>query len=419
MNGAPALWIGGRLLRAGEPLFAIAELGLNHGGDPDRALALVDAAAAAGASAVKLQTFRAERLVAPGCPAPAHVAAASLEAFFRRFELDAAAHRAVVERARRAGLACLSTPFDEEAVDLLVRLGMDALKIASGDITHHRLIARAARTGLPLIVSTGMSTAADVAAALDVAYTAGARGRVALLHCVSCYPVPDGHDNLAAIATLARTFGVPVGLSDHGGEPLAAALTVALGGSLWERHLVATTGDGGVDAAVSSTPEEFAARLALAERARRALGHGRKECLGVEAVNVAASRRGLYAARALAAGERLGEADLVCLRPVAGLPADRWGAVAGRRLARPVAAGAPLVEADLAAEPGETPSGWTVCGREPSSGNATAPTTGAGARARARPPGEAREGVSGAAFAAPAECRQPPSEASCRSSTSS
>lgn len=419
MSGAPGLWIGGRLLRAGEPLFAIAELGLNHGGDPGRALALVDAAAAAGASAVKLQTFRAGRLVAPGCPAPAHVAAASLEAFFRRFELDEAAHRAVAERARRAGLACLSTAFDEEAVDLLVRLGMDAIKIASGDVTHHRLIARAARTGLPLVVSTGMSTAAEVAAALDVAYAAGARGRVALLHCVSCYPVPEGHDNLAAIATLARRFAVPVGLSDHGGEMLAAALTVALGGSIWERHLVAAAGDGGVDAAVSSTPEEFAARLVLAERARRALGHGRKECLGVEAINVAASRRGLYAARSLAAGERLGEADITCLRPAAGLPADRWVAVVGRRLARPVAAGAPLVEADLAAEPDTPPAGWIACGEELVSGPTPARVKRRPARPGGPPAHEGSRGPSAAASAAPAAGPQVPPEASCRSSTSS
>lgn len=415
MSGCPGLWIGGRLLEAGEPLFAIAELGLNHGGDPERALALVDAAAAAGASAVKLQTFRAERLVAPGCPAPAHVAAASLEAFFRRFELDAAAHRAVAERARRVGLACLSTPFDEDAVDLLVRLGMDALKIASGDITHHRLIARAAQTGLPLVVSTGMSTAAEVAAALDVAYAAGARGRVALLHCVSCYPVPEGHDNLAAIATLARTFGVPVGLSDHGGEPLAAALTVALGGSIWERHLVAAAGDGGVDAAVSSTPEQFASRVALAERARRALGHGRKECLDVEAVNVTASRRGLYATRSLAAGERLREQDVACLRPAAGLPANRWAAVAGRRLARAVAAGAPLVEADLAAEPDETVAGRSTGGEVPSGGRTSARMTGGETRTGAPFASERRGGVAGTASAAPAVCRRVLREAPCPS----
>jgi sialic acid synthase SpsE len=419
MNGAPGLLIGGRTVRAGEPLFAIAELGLNHGGDPARALALVDAAARAGASAVKLQTFRADRLVAPGCPAPAHVAAQSLCEFFRQFELDAAAHRAVIDRARRAGLACLSTPFDEHAVDLLVDLGVDALKIASGDITHHRLIARAARTGLPLVVSTGMSTAAEVAAALDVAYQAGARGRVALLHCVSCYPVPAGHDNLGAVATLARTFGVPVGLSDHGVEPLAAALTVALGGCIWERHLVAAPGEGGVDAAVSSPPDEFAARLALAERARSTIGHGRKACLAVEAVNVAASRRGLYAARALAAGERLDEDNVVCLRPVAGLPADCWPAVAGRRLARPVAAGAPLAATDLAAEQEETPAGWTAGEDAPSSGETPARMTCGEARAGGPPAREGRGGVSNAASAAPAAGRHVPREASCPSSTSS
>ena len=415
MSGVPELWIGGRRVGAGQPLFAVAELGLNHGGDPGRALALVDAAVTAGASAVKLQTFRADHLVAPGCPAPAHVAAASLTEFFATFELDAAAHRAVAQRAREAGLAWLSTPFDRDAVDLLVDLGADALKIASGDITHYRLIARAARAGLPLILSTGMSSAAEVAAALDVAYQAGARGRVALLHCVSCYPVPAGRDNLGAVAALARTFGVPVGLSDHGEEPLAAALTVALGGSLWERHLVAGPGDGGVDAAVSSTPEDFAARLALAERARRAIGHGRKECLDVEAVNVAASRRGLYAARALEAGERLDEENVACLRPAAGLSADRWPDVVGRRLARSVAAGAPLVEADLAAWPDGPSAAREAHGDAPSEEAAAlraardAAQTG---RALAAPEGPG--GRSSGASSARVLQRKAASEASCR-----
>lgn len=338
--------IGGREVAAGHPLFVIAELGLNHGGRLEAALDLVDAAATAGAAAVKLQTLRAERLVAPSCPPPQHVAATSLVDFFRPFELDEAAHHAVAARTRARGLAFISTPFDEEAVDLLERVGCDAFKIASGDITHLRLIDRVARTGRPLIVSTGMAEIEEVAETLECARAAGAV-ELALLHCVSAYPVPAGHENLAAIATLARTFGVPVGLSDHGTDPLAPVITVALGGSIYERHLIAGDDAEAVDAAVSSTPDDLARAIGLADRARRAIGDGRKTCLPVEEPNRVASRRGLYAGRALAAGDVLAAADVVALRPLTSLDARHWRAVVGRRVIRAVAAGAPLQASDL------------------------------------------------------------------------
>lgn len=330
--------IGGRRIGPGEPLFVIAELGLNHGGSLDTALALVDAAASAGASAIKLQTIVADDLVAEHCPAPGHVAAASLRDFFRQFELDEPAHVAIAGRARSHGLAVMSTPFSEDAVDMLDRIGCDALKIASGDITHRRLIERAARTGLPLVVSTGMSNLAEVAEALTWARQAGA-SHVALLHCVSAYPVPSGSENLGAIAELARVFQVPVGLSDHTTEPLAAPLSVALGASLYERHFVLDTGSAGVDAAVSATPADMARIIGAASLARKALGAGRKVCLPVEAVNVLASRRSLYALRTLAKGEVVGEDAITALRPASGIDASRWPELVGVRLTREVRAG--------------------------------------------------------------------------------
>ena len=233
------LTIGRHHVGRGEPLFVIAEIGLNHGGSVDRALALVDAAAAAGASAVKLQTIVAAELVAPACPAPAHVQAASLREFFAAFELDEAAHHAIAARARAHGLALIATPLSEGAVDLLERVGVDAYKIASGDLTWTRLIDRCAHTGKPLILSTGMATIAEVAHGLAHAQLGGAAS-VALLHCVSAYPVPHGSENLRAIATLAEAFSMPVGLSDHGADTSAVPIAVALGASLYERHLVLT-----------------------------------------------------------------------------------------------------------------------------------------------------------------------------------
>ncbi len=278
-----SLEIGQRRVGAGHPLFVIAEIGLNHGGSPDRALALVDAAAAAGASAVKLQTLFASELVAAACPAPAHVQSDSLRDFFSTFELDEAAHRAIAQRAHRHGLAFLATPFSLRAVALLERVGVDAYKIASGDLTWDGLIERAAATGRPLVISTGMAALAEASHALGVARRGGA-AQVALLHCVSAYPVPRGSENLRAIRTLASTLEVPVGLSDHGEDTFAVPMAVALGASIYERHLVLAHDDGSIDGAVSSTREELARTIQDAARAAAALGSGEKICLPAEAV---------------------------------------------------------------------------------------------------------------------------------------
>jgi sialic acid synthase SpsE len=316
---------------------------------------MVDAAARARVSAVKLQTLDAHLLVAPSCPAPMHVEAASLADFFSRFELDVDAHRLVAARAHQHGLAFLSTPFHEGAVRLLCEVGCDALKIASGDLTHLRLIETAATTGLPLIISTGLSSIDEVALALACARDSGARD-VALLHCVSAYPTPRDSANLAAIATLAARLQVPVGLSDHGADALAPALTLALGGSIYERHFVARFEDDAVDRAVSSCAEEFADIVSLAARVQALLGHGRKECLPAEAGNLTASRRGVYACRDLAAGTLLGEADLQMLRPLSEVPAQRWRELLGRRLREPVAAGAAIPATALEPPIGEPTS---------------------------------------------------------------
>src|SRR5687768_1242833 len=186
--------IGRRAIGPDARVFAVAELGLNHGGDLQQAIALVDAAAHAGASAIKLQTLCADRLVAPSCPPPAHVNVSSLREFFSTFELDADAHRAVVTRAREHGLAVLSTPFSEDVLPMLEELDIDAYKIASGDLTYDGLIAAVAATGKPLVLSTGMSTLAEVIRAVHVARRAGAEG-IAVLHCVSAYPTPPGSEN--------------------------------------------------------------------------------------------------------------------------------------------------------------------------------------------------------------------------------
>jgi sialic acid synthase SpsE len=341
------LEIGSRRVGPGQPLFAIAEIGLNHGGSLADALAMVKAAAAAGASAVKLQTLRAEALVAPTCPAPAHVSAGSMVEFFRSFELNESAHAAVAREARRCGLAFLSTPFDLTAVDMLERVGCDAYKIASGDITHTTLIERVARTGKPIIISTGMSDPEDIATALATVRLNGG-GPVALLHCVSSYPVPDDSQNLQAIAALAERFGVVVGLSDHSTDPSAVVVAVALGASIYEKHFM-LQGQDAIDAPVSVTPAEFARLVRAASKAKLALGDGRKLCLAAESRNVVPSRRSVYAARDLKAGEVIGEQDMVMLRPAIGLEPRYSRDLVGRCTVRDIRAGTPFYPGDLEA----------------------------------------------------------------------
>ena len=341
--------IGRHPIADGARLFVIAEIGLNHGGSLDRALALVSAAAAAGAQAVKLQTIDAARLVSPACPPPAHVAAASLVEFFRQFELDEAAHRAVADLAHGLGMALLASPFSLEAVDMLERVGVDGYKIASGDLTYDDLIRRCARTRKPLVLSTGMATLAETAGAISQASSAGAAD-LAVLHCVSAYPVPSGSENLAAVDTLRRAFDRPVGLSDHGRNPWDVAIAVAFGASLYERHLVLDHDAAAVDREVSSTPGELADAIEMAEKARRSLGSGNIECGAAEAPNLVASRRSLHATRSLEAGRIVTLDDIAVLRPATGLPPDRLWDLVGMRLTRDVTAGAPFLERDLRME---------------------------------------------------------------------
>lgn len=338
---AATIRIAGREIGEGRPLFAIAEIGLNHSGHLDRALQMVDCAADAGASAVKLQTIDASALVAPACPAPAHVTASSLSDFFATFELDEAAHRAVAARARARGLAFMSTPFSLESVDLLTRVGVDAFKVASGDLTWDALIEKVARSGKPLVISTGMATLDEVAHALATARAAGAT-QIALLHCVSAYPNPRGAENLRAVQTLAEAFRVPVGLSDHGDDTFAVPVAVALGASVYERHFMLDGDTDAIDGPVSSTPAAFAALVASAARTAAALGTGEKRCEPAEAPNLVPSRRALYARRLLPVGTIIAEADLIALRPGDGIPANRIHDVVGCRVISDVPAGAPL-----------------------------------------------------------------------------
>lgn len=350
----PSITIGGRAVSSSAPLFVAAEIGMNHGGSIDQALALVDAAAETGADAITLQTFQAAQLASPTAPSPAHFTGQgtdTLVEYIQRYELDEPAHAKIVARARQRGLSVVATPFSLDGVDMLERVGIDAFKIASGDLTWDQLITRAANTRKPMVIATGMASLDEVAHAVDRAHAGGAM-QVALLHTVSAHPVPPSSENLRAIRTLADRFDLPVGLSDHAEDTFALPMAMALGAAIYERHLVLPDDLDAVDIAVSSLPDELAEAINRARRARLALGTGEKVCLEVEMMNRHINRRALCAARDLEPGMSLRRMDLVALRPANGIPPSRLDEVVGRRLLRPVDLGHPIREQDL--EPAET-----------------------------------------------------------------
>ncbi|WP_396623545.1 N-acetylneuraminate synthase family protein [Luteitalea sp.] len=337
--------IAGQSIAPGGPMRVIAEIGLNHNGDADLAHRLVDACADAGAWAMKLQVFDADELLVADAPAPAHVRAESLRAFFRQFQLNADAYAAIVSHARDRGLAVIATAFDSLSVGMLDRLGIDAFKVASGDLTHVMLIEHLARTGRPLVLSTGMSEEGDVWNAVDWAVGSGARA-LALLHCVSSYPTPDAQQNLRVVRTLAEEYKLPVGLSDHGMGGDAALLAYAQGATLYERH-VHLPGTDAIDAPVSSDPAELRDIVQRLARAHAAMGEGRRTPMPAETPNIVPSRRGLYARRAIAAGERIEAADVAALRPLGALGAEYARALIGSRAPRAIAAGEAFEPGDL------------------------------------------------------------------------
>lgn len=341
--------IGGREVSSRAPLFVSAEIGMNHGGSTDQALRLVELAAETGVDAVTLQTIDAAQLASPTAPTSGNLPQGSLIDFFQRHQLDEPAHVKIVACARKHGLKVVATPYSLDGVDLLERVGVDAYKIASGDLTWDQLIVRASETGKPIVMATGMATIDEISHAVSVARAAGAR-QLALLHAVSAHPVPPGSENLLAIRTLAERFQMPVGLADHSEDTFAVPMAMALGASLYERHLVLPDDLDAVDIAVSSLPDELAEAINVARRARAALGHGEKVCLEVEMMNRHIHRRALCAARELEPGMVLRRMDLVALRPANGLSPSRLDAIIGRRLVRSLDLGQPVREQDL--EPG-------------------------------------------------------------------
>lgn len=353
--------------------YVIAEAGVNHGGDADVAARLVDAAADAGADAVKFQTFRADDLVTPSAPAAAYqrasAGATTQREMLAALELAPEIHETLAARAAARGIDFLSTPFDLGSLRLLTeRLGMRTIKVGSGDLTNAPLLLAAARAADRLIVSTGMATLDEVREAVGVvafgfagddapsrrAFAEAARSaagreavaaRLTLLHCTSAYPAPAAEANLRAMATLREACGCAVGYSDHTLGTHVAVAAVALGATVIEKHLTLDRASRGPDHAASLEPTEFAAMVRAIREVGAALGSGDKAPTASERDTAAVARRSLVAARAIRAGATIGHEDVAVKRPGTGrTPMDAFDVV-GRAATRDHAPDDPLEDA--------------------------------------------------------------------------
>ena len=336
---------------AGEPTLILAEAGVNHDGELDRARALVRAAAEAGADAVKFQTFSADRLVTPAAPQAGYQVrgegeASTQHAMLKRLELSPGDHEALARQCVEVDLVFLSSPFDEASADLLDELGVPAFKLGSGELTNPPLLRHVARKGRPMILSTGMADLGEVEAALIAVRRAG-DPPVVLLHCVSCYPAHPAEVNLRAMETLRDAFGVPVGDSDHTLGHEAALAAVALGACVVEKHFTVDCTLPGPDHQASIEPVELAALVASIRQVEMTLGHGRKVPLPREAEIAAVARKSLVAARDVLAGEVLDDAAVAILRPGTGLAPAARESVIGRAAAVDIPSGTPLTRGML------------------------------------------------------------------------
>jgi N-acetylneuraminate synthase/N,N'-diacetyllegionaminate synthase len=342
--------IGGRRIGDGVRPLVIAEIGVNHDGDVERAERLIDAAADAGADAAKLQTFRADRLALPEAAQAEYqrerASAASQLDMLRSLELPSEALAGLRDRALDRGLLFLSSPFDVESAELLIELGVPAIKIGSGDLTNLFLLRAVADRRIPVLLSTGMATLEEVDRAVEDLRSHGDPALV-LLQCVSTYPATPEMIDLRAMRTMAERYGVPVGYSDHTMGIGAAVAATALGAAVIEKHLTLDRTLPGPDHAASLEPIDFRAMVDAIREAHDALGSGEKAPRPEEDDVRAVARRSIVIARRVPTGELLTSDDLTALRPESGLSPLLLDSVLGRAAARDLLPGRLLRPDDL------------------------------------------------------------------------
>lgn len=341
----PFVEIAGRRIGRDYEPYVICELSGNHNGSLDRALELMDAAAATGADAIKIQSYTADTITI-NHNGPGFVHDGGLWDGKHLYDLYVEAqtpfewHPVLFERARKLGVTLFSTPFDESAADLLADLDAPAYKIASFEAIDLPLIAHVARKGKPMIISTGMANLGEISEAVRTARENGC-DQLVLLHCVSSYPAPDEDSNVRTVPHLGEAFGVVSGLSDHTFGSAVSVASIALGGSVIEKHFTLRRADGGPDAGFSLEPEEFSALVSDCKRAWRSLGHVSYDLCGSEAAS-RTFRRSLYVVADVAEGEEISSVNVRSIRPGFGLAPKHLHDVIGRRASRALKRGEPL-----------------------------------------------------------------------------
>ncbi len=342
--------IAGRPIGPDYPPYVIAELSANHNGKLDTALHIIDAAHKAGASAVKLQTYKPDTITLNSssedfCIRGGVWDGRNLYELYEEAHMPWEWHQPLFEHARQLGITIFSTPFDNTAVDLLEDLNAPAYKIASFEAVDLPLIRYVARTGKPMIISTGMADAQEIQEAIDAARSGGCK-ELAILHCVSGYPAPAADYKLRTIPDMISRFGLVTGLSDHTLDNATAVASVALGASIIEKHFTLDRSGGGPDDSFSLEPADMAALCRDSHTAWSALGvadYGRSSS---EQGNVK-FRRSLYFTRDLLAGELIGPDDVKSVRPGFGLPPKYMDQILGQKLRRDVQEATPVLPCDL------------------------------------------------------------------------
>lgn len=323
-------------------VFIIAEAGVNHNGSLSLAKKMIDAAADAGADAIKFQTFDAGRLVSKNAAKAEYQKKTtspheSQYEMLRRLQLSTRDHSELIAYSKKKGVIFLSSPFDEKSADLLEKLGVNQFKIPSGEITNIPFLSHVAKKMKPIILSTGMSTLGDIEEALDIIYSTGNR-HVQLLHCVTEYPAPCREINLRAMMTMKNAFDIPVGYSDHAlGNEIAIA-AVALGAEIIEKHFTLDKNMDGPDHKASLEPEEFKEMVAAIRNVEMAMGDGIKKPAPCEIKNMAIARKSVVAARPIKKNEKITQASVTIKRPGNGIQPHDLVKIIGRRVKRDIEA---------------------------------------------------------------------------------
>ena len=324
--------------------FIIAEMSGNHNQSIDRALALVDAAAEAGAHALKLQTYTADTITMKGAftitDENSLWKGKELHDLYKMAYTPWEWHSAIFERAKSLGMEAFSSPFDESSVDFLETLNVPAYKIASFENTHHPLLKKVAKTGKPVIMSTGVSSLEDITESVQVLKDAGCKN-IIILKCTSTYPATPENTNLMAIPRMKQIFNCTVGLSDHTMGIGASVAAVSLGASVIEKHFTLRRADGGVDSAFSLEPEELKSLVIETERAFLALG---TDFIGIQKAEEKSLqfKRSIFVSKDIKEGESITEENIKVIRPATGIAPKHYDKIMGKKAKKNLKAGTPL-----------------------------------------------------------------------------